>query len=175
MEEWVVSHSSFYCEERERDMKKLNAAVAAEELLTPVIEGLGYRLWDLEFKKVGPEYKLEITIDSDNGITIEDCEKVHRAIDPVLDEADMIETSYRLEVSSPGIERELRTDAHILTSIGEVVEVRFFAPRDGKKSVIAVLMGYENGNLSLKTKEDEDITLPRKEVSHMHTVFFEEE
>ena len=164
----------FIVKERKKGMRKQNIAEAVRSLLTPVIEGLGYRLWDLEFKKVGPEYKLEITIDSDDGITIEDCEKVHRAVDPVLDEADMIENSYRLEVSSPGIERELRTDMHILSSVGEVAEFRFFAPRDGKKSVIAVLEGYEDGILKLKTQDDEDLSIPRKEISHIQTVWFEE-
>lgn len=155
-------------------MKKQNVALVVEQLLRPVIEELGYQLWDVQFQKIGPEYKLEITIDSDEGINIEDCEKVHRAIDPVLDEADPIETAYRLEVSSPGIERELRTDAHIEACLGEVADVRFFAPRDGRKSVIAVLEDYTDGVLLLHTREEEELRVPRKEISHMHLVWFEE-
>ncbi|MBO5755877.1 MAG: ribosome maturation factor RimP, partial [Clostridia bacterium] len=69
-------------------MAKKNVVQTVTDLLTPVIEELGYRVWDVVYGKVGTEYHLEVTIDSDEGINIEDCEKVHRAIDPVLDEAD---------------------------------------------------------------------------------------
>ena len=115
-------------------MKKQNVAGVVEALLTPVVEELGYRLWDVEFRKVGADPTLTITIDSDDGITIEDCEKFHRAIDPLLDEADPISEAYHLEVSSPGIERELRTDEHIRASFGEKVEVKLFTQQDGRKS-----------------------------------------
>ena len=75
--------------------------------LNPVIEKvantLGYSLWDLEYVKEGTEYYLRITIDSPNGIDIDDCEKMSRTIDPVLDEHDVIEDAYHLEVSSPDI------------------------------------------------------------------------
>ena len=110
--------------ERSRSIKKNGGVVATvKRLAEPIAEGLGYELWDVEYVKEGADYYLRITIDSSEGITIEDCEKMHRAIDPVLDEADPIESAYYLEVSSPGSERELRTDAHILACIGEDVEV----------------------------------------------------
>lgn len=79
------------------------------EAISPTVTELGYRIWDIEYSKIGADYHLEITIDSNAGIGIEDCERVHRAIDPILDECDPIEGFYYLEVSSPGIERELRT------------------------------------------------------------------
>ena len=109
-------------------MKKQNIAEAVAALLEGTVVGLGYRLWDVEYGKEGADYHLTVTIDSDAGITIDDCERVHRAIDPLLDEADPIETAYDLEVSSPGIERELRTPAHIDACVGEEVELRLFAP-----------------------------------------------
>ena len=126
--------------------------------------------------KVGAEYHLIITIDNDEGITIEDCERVHRAIDPILDEADPIEGSYRLEVSSPGIERDLRTDAHILASIGEVVEAKLFAPdeADGVKSYLGVLIGYEDGTLTLVLQNDSEKKLLRSAVSRLRTVYFQD-
>ena len=71
------------------------------EAIAPTVEELGYRIWDIEYKKIGADYHLEITIDSDEGIYIEDCERVHRRIDPILDEIDPIEGFYYLEVSSP--------------------------------------------------------------------------
>ncbi|MBP3436453.1 MAG: ribosome maturation factor RimP [Clostridia bacterium] len=156
-------------------MKK-NIAETVEELIAPTVSALGYEIWDVVYNKVGAEYYLEITIDSEEGIGIDDCEKVHRAIDPLLDEADPIENSYRLQVSSPGIEREIRTDAHILACMGEVVELRFYAAReDGKKSVIAVLTDYQDGVLSFVTRDDVQMQVPRREIAHMNTVYFEEE
>ena len=75
------------------------------DCIRPTVEALGYRIWDVTFGKIGADYHLEVTIDSDRGISIEDCEKVHRAIDPILDEKDPIEGFYYLEVSSPGLDR----------------------------------------------------------------------
>ena len=153
-------------------MKKLNVADTVGEFLTPRITALGYRLWDVTYKKIGTEWHLEITIDNDEGITIEDCELVHRAIDPLLDELDPIEEAYHLSVSSPGIERELRTDAHILAFLGERVALRLFAPQNGAREYIGRLVGYEDGVLTL---EDTGGThrFERDEISKITTVFFD--
>ena len=99
------------------------------EAIEPTVAELGYKIWDVTYSKIGADYHLEITIDSEAGIYIEDCEKVHRAIDPILDEIDPIEGFYYLDVSSPGLERELRTDEHIAASIGQRVEAKLFAPK----------------------------------------------
>ena len=157
-------------------MKKPNVAATVSALIEKTVEEAGCRLWDVEYVKVGAEYHLIITIDNDEGITIEDCERVHRAIDPILDEADPIESSYRLEVSSPGIERDLRTDAHILASIGEVVEAKLFAPdeEDGVKSYLGVLTAYEEGSLTLVLQNDSEKKLLRSAVSRLRTVFFQD-
>ena len=79
----------------------------------PVVESHGCELWDVEYVKEGARKILRITIDSEEGVNIEHCEQMHRAMDPILDEADPIEEAYYLEVSSPGIERELKTEEHI--------------------------------------------------------------
>lgn len=114
--------------------KNPGIAEVVAELVSPVAEELGYFVWDVEFVKEGGRRILRVTIDSEEGITIDDCEKLHRAIDPVLDDADPIEEAYYLEVSSPGIERELRTDMHICACEGWDVEVRLYAPVNGSKS-----------------------------------------
>ena len=103
------------------------------ELAEPVAESLGCWIWDVEFVKEGTRRVLRITLDSEDGVTIDHCEKMHRAMDPILDEEDPIEDAYYLEVSSPGIERELRTDAHIEACEGWDVEVRLYAPVNGAK------------------------------------------
>lgn len=153
-------------------MKKTNVASEVEELLCPVVEGLGYRLWDVVYRKVGADWTLTVTIDHDDGISIDDCEKVHRTIDPVLDEADPIEDAYVLEVSSPGIEREIRTDAHIAACMGEEIDVRLFAPHEGKRAYTGVLAAYEGGVLTLQTAEG-SVALPRAAISHMNTAYHE--
>ncbi len=151
-------------------MAKLNIAEKVDALLRPTVEGLGYVLWDVEFVREGAERILRITIDSDNGIGIEDCETVHRAIDPIIDEADPIDCSYSLQVSSPGLERDLKSDFHFLSCVGEEVELKLFAPLDGKKTYRGILERYENGIVTLNDgKESRDIE--RTAVSKAQTVF----
>ena len=127
-------------------MKKSNGGVvgAVTKIAEPLAEELGYFLWDVEYGKEGADMYLRITIDSEEGIDIDDCEKMHRAIDPLLDEADPIEGAYHLEISSPGIERELKTDLHITACEGWDVEVRLYAPIDGAKSYLGVLLGLDD-------------------------------
>ena len=147
-----------------------NVVALVTEGISPVAAELGYMLWDVEYVKEGARRILRVTIDSNEGITIEDCERMHRAIDPVLDEIDPIEDAYDLEVSSPGIERDLRTDAHIDACVGEDVEVRFFAPFEGQKSVKGVLAGRE-GEEVLVDMNGEVKHLPRTAIAKMRTVF----
>ena len=99
---------------------------------------------------------------------------MHRAIDPLLDEADPIEEAYHLEVSSPGIERELRTDAHLEASIGLVVELRFFAAQNGAKTLVAALAGFNGETVTVVTPDDAEHVFARKDISHIRTVYFED-
>lgn len=141
------------------------------ELAEPLAEEIGCWLWDVEFVKEGARRVLRITIDSEEGITIEDCEKLHRAIDPVLDEADPIEEAYYLEVSSPGVERELRTPMHIEACEGWNVEVRLYAPIDGAKKFRGVLLACaENGDIRISVGE-QTLTFARDAVAKINTYF----
>ena len=155
-------------------MAKNSKGVAATvwELAEPIAEELGCWIWDVEFVKEGTRKILRITIDSEEGVDINDCEKMHRAIDPILDEADPIEEQYYLEVSSPGIERELRTDEHIEASLGAKVLCKLFTAKDGKKSYTGTIKSYENGVLTLDTEEGET-KLSKTEISKINTVYFE--
>ena len=143
------------------------------EAVLPIAQEMGYRIWDVTYSKVGADYHLEITIDSDNGIDIKDCERFHRAIDPVLDEIDPIEGFYYLDVSSPGLERELRTEEHIALSLGSKVEAKLFAAKDGTKSVIGTLEAYEGGAVTVATANG-SVKLEKNEISKLTTVFFED-
>jgi len=154
-------------------MKK-SVKETVREAITPTVEELGYSIWDVTYSKIGADYHLEITIDSEDGIGIDDCERVHRAIDPILDECDPIEGFYYLDVSSPGIERELKTEYHIEMSVGERVEAKLFAARDGKKSVFGVLLGLADGEVLIE-EDGSQVSIPRAEISKLTTLYFEEE
>lgn len=143
------------------------------EAITPIVTELGYTIWDIVYSKIGADYHLEITIDSENGINIDDCEKVHRAIDPILDECDPIEGFYYLEVSSPGIERELRTREHIEWSIGERVEAKLFAAKDGRKSLIGTLVSSDDEGIVI-AEDNGETKLLYSEISKLTTVYFED-
>ena len=152
-------------------MKK-NIASAVAELVRETVEQNGCVLWDVEYVKEGADYHLRITIDKDEGVTIEDCERVHRAIDPLLDEADPIESFYYLEVSSPGLERELKCEAHLLKSVGETVEVRLFAPRDGAKVFTGELLApEESGGVALLGADGQTLVFTRDEIAKISTVY----
>lgn len=143
------------------------------EAVEPTITALGYDIWDITYSKVGADYHLEITIDTEAGINIEDCEKVHRAIDPILDEVDPIEGFYYLDVSSPGVERDLRTEEHIRRSVGQKVRAKLFAQKDGKRQIVGILSAFEDGNLTI-TEGENAYSLTQSEISKITTVFFED-
>ena len=152
-------------------MKKNTGGVVGtvRKIAEPLTEELGYILWDVEYVKVGADMYLRITIDSEDGITIDDCEKMHRAIDPLLDEADPIEEAYHLEISSPGIERDLKEDWQINACEGWDVEVRLYAPLDGAKSYLGVLTGLnENGDVVVDCNGTAR-TFPRASVASLKT------
>ena len=141
------------------------------EMADPIAEEIGIWVWDVEFVKEGARRILRITVDSEEGIDINQCEKLHRAIDPLLDEADLIEEQYYLEVCSPGLERELKTDIHIEACEGWDVEVRLYAPRDGSKLYRGVLLPLaENGDVCISVG-DETLTFPRDTVAKIRTYF----
>ena len=149
------------------------------KIAQPVVEAHGCELWDVEYVREGADYILRVTIDSDDGITIDDCERMTRAIDPVLDEHDPIEDAYLLEVSSPGIERELTRPEHFEACAGERVEVRLYAPVDGSKVYTGILRGLgEDGNILLEcgaasSEADTDNLkmFPRASVTKIKTLF----
>lgn len=152
--------------------QKKNIAECVWEIAAPLAEKLGYLLWDVEYVKEGGDMILRITIDTERegGVTIDDCEKMHRAIDPLLDEADPIEEAYMLAVSSPGVERTLTKPAHFEKMAGEKVALRFFAAQDGAKSLTGVLVGLDGDDIVV-TVGGEEKRIPKKSVAKCETVF----
>ncbi len=150
--------------------KKKNTASVVREIAEPVALSLGYSVWDVEYVKEGAENVLRITIDSDNGIGIDDCEKMHRAIDPVLDEADPIEAAYRLEVSSPGAERVLTRKEHFESFIGTEVEVKLFKPYNGAKIFRGILNEADDDKIVIVCGENA-YEIDKKAIAKANTVF----
>ena len=141
------------------------------EIITPTADELGYYLWDVEYVKEGADFVLRVTIDSDEGIGIDDCETMSRTIDPILDEHDPIPDQYLLEVSSPGIERDLTRDDHFDLCVGEKVEVRLFAPVDGSRVWVGILGERDaEGGIPVETAGTTRL-FPRESVSKVRTVF----
>ena len=124
---------------------------AVRTIAEPLAEELGYVLWDVEYVKVGADMYLRITIDSEEGITIDDCEKMHRAIDPLLDEADPIQQAYCLEVSSPGLERQIKNAEQAQYCIGQEVNVKLFAPDEkGRRVLKGTLKEYGEADFTVE-------------------------
>ena len=150
--------------------EKRSVAAVVRELALPVCEACGVILWDVEFVKEGADFVLRVTIDREGGVTLDDCEAVNRALDPLLDEADPIETSYKLEVSSPGIERALTRPEHFAASIGAQVELSLYAPYEGSRKVRGTLAAYDGGDVTL-TVGDTDVSFKKADVAKARTVF----
>ena len=141
------------------------------DIVLPTADELEYVLWDVEFVKEGADYYLRITIDHPEGITIEDCERFHRAIDPVLDETDPIQQAYILEVSSPGIERELKNRDHVMMCLGDTVEVRLYSAQHGAKVHRGILVGMTDaGNVQIEQNETL-LEFDADKVAKLQTVF----
>ena len=152
-----------------KNAKSISETVRA--IAEPLADELGCWVWDVEFVKEGTRKILRITIDAEDGIDINLCEQFHRAIDPLLDEADPIEEAYYLEVSSPGVERELRTQVHIDACEGWDVEVKLYAPIDGLKVFRGVLLETgENGEIRIDAK-GKTLEFSRSAVAKINTYF----
>lgn len=121
-------------------MQQKELARRVSELCAPIAQEISVDIWDVVFEKEGPRHTLTVVIDRESGIDIEDCEKISRFLDPLLDAPvfDSLPT-YTLSVSSAGLERALRTQEHFKWAIGKPVEITFYKPHGGEKSRTGVL------------------------------------
>ncbi len=137
------------------------------ELLAPVVAGLGYQLWELEFlpRSGGGLLRLyiDVLVDSPNGITLDDCERVSHGVSETLDAADPIPGHYTLEVSSPGLDRVLRTREHFERFAGERVRLEMMQPIEGRKRFAGRLLGVGASEITLEL-ETGRISLPIEDI-----------
>ena len=153
------------------EKKKGNIASRVSELVKDAVEECGCTLWDVEYVKEGSDYNLIIYIDKPEGISLTDCEMVNDAVEPIIDEEDPISDSYYLEISSPGLERELKKPEHIEVFTGEEVAVKFFTAIDGKKGIVANIDSYDKEKDEIVFAcGEEKITVERSKCSSIRTV-----
>lgn len=124
-----------------------------EALARPVVEDEGCELWSVEYVREAGSWYLRVFIDKDGGVGIDDCERISRRLDPILDEADPIPDSYVFEVGSAGAERELKRPSDFEKFMGSEVEVKLYQPYEGKKSLFGKLEAYENGDITVSSVE----------------------
>lgn len=146
---------------------KGNTVSRVYEIVAPYAQELGLDIWDIRFVKEGTDWYLRIFIDKNGGVSIDDCVDLTHAITKPLDDADPISQSYLLEVSSPGVERELVTDVHFDKYVGSNVMLRLIRPIEKVRDFSGRLKAYDNGVITLELPDGEELTVNRKETSYV--------
>lgn len=142
-------------------------------MLTPTVEGLDCRIWGVEYASQGRHSRLRIYIDREDGVSVEDCERVSRHVSDVLDVEEVISGGYTLEVSSPGMDRVLFKAEQYAANVGQQVEVRLVYPFEGRKRIVGVLAGLEEddscGHVIVQA-DDEEYLLPLESVQRTRII-----
>lgn len=126
-----------------------------EALLLPIVENYGVEVYDVEYVKEGADWYLRAYIDKPEGVNIQDCENVSRALSDALDKDDFIEDAYILEVSSPGLGRTLKKDKHLQKSLGSTVELKTYKPIEKCKEFSGVLKAFDTDTVTVETENGE--------------------
>lgn len=146
-------------------MNKKGVLGIIKEICEPLVEELKYELVDIEFVKEGPSYFLRVYLDKPGGINLDDCQKMSQLLSDILDEKDPIKVAYYLEVSSPGLDRPLKTDKDLKRNIGKDIEVKLYEALNGKKLIEGTLDNYNESSIILKTETNTIIEIPRELVA----------
>ena len=142
------------------------------KMAEPFAKEEGVEIYDVEFKKEGKDWFLRVYLMSEEGITIENCEAVSRALSDELDRVDPIDQGYYLEVSSPGLDRVLSKEKHFESAVGEKIQVKLFEAIDGEKVICGELLKYENKTIYLKQEETEKLfEIEKGKVSQARVTF----
>ena len=139
--------------EKRDAMSKISEKIRA--LAEPVVREEGCSLWDVEYVREAGTWYLRVYIDKEGGVGIDDCERISRRLDPILDEADPIPDSYVFEVGSAGAERELKRPSDFAQFMGAEVEVKLYKPLEGRKAWVGELAGYDAGEVTLRVGGEE--------------------
>ncbi|HWT76329.1 MAG TPA: ribosome maturation factor RimP [Mobilitalea sp.] len=142
-----------------------------EQLLEPILTANLFELYDIEYVKEGGNWFLRAYIDKENGISVDDCELVSRALSDLLDKHDFIPDSYILEVSSPGLGRQLKRDKHFEKSIGEEVEIKLYKPVNKRKEFVGVLTAFDQNTLTIELEDQTTIDILRSDIATVRLTF----
>ncbi len=148
----------------EKINKKNNIVKIVTALAEPIVTEQGLELVDVEYVKERAWY-LRIYVDKAGGIDIDDCSAISTKLAKLLDDQDVIKEQYYLEVSSPGIDRPLKKDKDFQANYGKKIELQLFAPLDGKKEVVGILLSHNETELSLLCEKEKQIVVPRKNIA----------
>lgn len=149
------------------NLAKPTTVQRVEEIIKPFADEMGYDIWNIQFAKEGSDWYLRIFIDKDGGIDMNDCVDFTHAISKPLDEADPISQSYMMEVSSPGVERELVKDEHFEKYIGAPVMMRTIRAIDGVRDFNGKLVKYENKEITVELQDGQSVTVNKKDTSYV--------
>ena len=146
--------------------KGSNTETRVLPLVLPIVEEMGLELVDLEFVKEGANWYLRIYIDKENGVDINDCEAVSKAVEAKLDAEDPIEQAYVLEVSSPGLDRPLKKEEDFARFAGEIIDVKLYQAMNGKKTLEGKLIGLEYGVIVME-EDGKEVRISRKDAAYV--------
>lgn len=152
-------------------MAKSSIAEIVTDLSQPIVEDAGCELVDVEFVKEGENWFLRVYIDKPGGVTLDDCEKVSRPLNEILDEKDPISHSFYLEVSSPGVERPLKKPRDFEKAIGCTIEVRLFKAVENTKRFEGELLSFDRDSITIKTDNNENYIFNREQIAKVKKVF----
>lgn len=141
------------------------------ELISPILDRMNFELVDVEYVKEGAEWYLRAYIDKEGGITVNDCEAVSREMNEILDREDYVEGPYIFEVSSPGLDRPLRSERDFARSVGKAVEIRTYRPIGGSKEFSGILSSYDGDSVTIRGEEGEEATFPRADIALIRLAF----
>lgn len=142
-----------------------------EKLIEPILAENNFELYDVEYVKEGSNWYLRAYIDKEDGINVNDCELVSRQLSDLLDKEDFIPEPYILEVSSPGLGRQLKKDKHFDKSIGQEVEVKLYKPINKQKEWVGILKGYSADALIIQIDEQNQMEILRKDIAMVKLTF----
>lgn len=150
-------------------MSKKSIESSVYDIVEEIVKDTVFEIVDVEYVKEGPFKYLRVYVDKPDGITVDDCTDISRMLNKKLDEMDLIPEQYFLEVSSPGVERPFKTEKDFLKNLNEVVEVKFYKPIDGKKSMIGVLIEKHENDIVIDS-ENQNVTIELKDISKINRV-----
>ena len=144
-------------------MAKKDYESRTEAMLMPIVEAKGFELVDVEWVKEGANWYLRAYIDKENGITVDDCEEVSRALSDLLDEEDFISENYILEVSSPGLDRPLKKEKDF---------ARLFKAINKEKEFVGILKAYDEDTVTLEMEDETEMQFKRSDIARIRLAFF---